>query len=60
MTDLGESNATLVVAMNVALGVLVAGTLLAVVLATVKDVRERRRMRRAMPGGWPPAPSNGK
>lgn len=60
MTDLGESNATLVIAMNVALGVLVAGTVLVVALATVKDALNRRRMRRALPGAWPPASSEGK
>lgn len=60
MTDLGESNATLVIATNVALGVLVAGTVLALAVATVKDVLDRRRMRGEMPAGWPPAPPAGK
>lgn len=55
MTDLGESEAGLVIAANVALAVLVAGTALAVAVAAVKDVLDRRRLRGPMPGGWPPS-----
>ena len=42
------------VLVNLALGILCFGCLIAVLIAVVLDVAERRRWRRSIPNGWPP------
>jgi hypothetical protein len=53
MTDLPGSDTSGLVAVNVVLAALVVGAVLAVLVAVVQDVLERRRMRASLPDSWP-------
>jgi hypothetical protein len=54
MTDVGGPETGPLVAVNVVLGALAAGAVLAVLVAVVQDVLEKRRMRASLPDAWPP------
>jgi hypothetical protein len=56
MTELAGDDTSALVAVNVLFGALVAGAVLAVLVAVVQDVLARRRMRGSIPDAWPPSP----